>query len=215
MATADFLFDCLESIREISPQADKFEQTICPLCKNENCVRAGKGDRFAKRVATQPDRFFNPTLADPKSSRYAGLADFEDNLAQEMILAVANRRGDWVVPEIQSLDGRVNDHTPQDLVETAVQNLPVDEPEPVNLPPRGTKVPLPTPAQKVHRPVAGNTSAPSGGIMIGGAPAPPKQVVDPWAPPPESQGVMTKPGARIQFGADGSVTVLSTEPKKP
>jgi len=101
----DFLNDCISDLGvKNDPRA--FMETFCARCRNRECVNAKwAGDKFAARVATQPDRLFRPNVADPANPKYARLADFVDNLREAMRLEIADRRKDWEIPEIPILDG--------------------------------------------------------------------------------------------------------------
>ena len=140
---ADFFEDCL---RDLSSKVGKtipakeFSQVFCHRCRNAQCSLAGwAGDLFGKRVQTQADRLLNPVQANPKLPKYAQITgtDFEDMLDHAMQLEIADQRGDWVIPEIDVSDGRLETASRETThaVDNAIRNLAQaqGQPEP-NLP---------------------------------------------------------------------------------
>lgn len=122
---ADFLRECLAdpALRAMAQTDNEatFREMVCLRCRQPGCDLAGwAGDRFARRVSEQPDRMFQAEQRDPSLPRYAHLVDFKDMLHRAMQLEVADRRGDWEVPEIPIVDGRVDKASP--ATSTAVDN---------------------------------------------------------------------------------------------
>ena len=207
----DFLEECMSSVG-VKDTAG-FIAGCCDHCRNPQCGRAKwAGDKFGQRVSTQVDRLFHSEQADPKSSRYEHLQDFKDMFKEAMQLEIADRRGDWNIPEIPDFS-KPKQAQPKHMI---WQKEPAPEPEPIEI--------LPPPALLVHREPEGepativehpkaiqikptgmvNTSVPVGGIMLGGPPnmgnseRKPGWVADPWAAPPPNNFV--KPGATIKMG---------------
>lgn len=113
----DLLSGCMADLQTNDHAA--FTETFCVRCRQPACERAQwSGDKFAARVSTQTDRLLRPERADPTSSRYQGIGDFQDMLTEALRLEVADRRGDWNVPEIPVTDGRAE--TAPKLVTTTV-----------------------------------------------------------------------------------------------
>lgn len=185
-ANRDLIGECNE--QGASPQ--EFQEMFCQRCKNPECYRAAWGDSlFSQRVATQADRLLhNPRFADPNDSKYDNIRalHFKDMIEQAMRLEIADRRGDWQVPEINITDGR-QQVAPLDttrVVDDAVRRLataqgkkppaladplldspdvPVSQGEPL-------PTPLPPAAQSPPRPMTPiNTPVSAGGIMVGSA----------------------------------------------
>ena len=207
----NYLSECLEDFTSLKLSQSEFRAQVCPRCRNGKCdFSPWKDDIFAQRVREQPERFFNPQQADPSSSRYDHLQDFESLLRRAMQLEIADRKGDWDIPNIEVLDGKVAllpasapDKATEEMVEEAVRSIP-EEPE---IP----KVPV-VPVMRVKKapekmPERGNVPFKDEGIMIG-APAPSKAksvVDDPWATPVKDDTKRVKPGARIRFGLTGEI----------
>ena len=125
---ADLLEECISDLS--GPGGDRdyraFQDTFCLRCRNANCIHAKwSEDKFGARVATQPDRFFNPKIVDGQKPKYADLTDFVDKLQEAMRLEIANRKGDWEVPEVPIVDGKVEsgDVSITDNVDDAVRQL--------------------------------------------------------------------------------------------
>lgn len=220
---SDFLDGCNEQGMKVTD----FEHMFCDFCRNPECDRAKWADSlFTQRIMTQENRLLNPQQADPTLSKYEPLqrAVFKDMLEQAVRLEIANRRGDWVVPEIgATLDVT---ETPEQIIERAVRQAVKFQPKEEGdlskeeMTPEGTPTqaddPIPpqvtgTPviisaAPKVFIPRAHNTSVPTGGIMLGGAsaPAPPAQEADPWAAPPESAGKKIPVGGSVRMGTSAT-----------
>lgn len=200
----NLLQDCMAStgVRS-SPQ--EFMEVFCKRCRNADCDNAQWAtDRFSRRVSTQVDRLFNPLQVDPSLPKYAQVAqaDFKDMLHEAMRLEIADRRGDWTLPDdvpSPNITAPVSKKpSTEEVVEEAVQahvTAPqkVSEPAPQH------------PKQRVTPPKMANTVVPAEGIMLDGSPPPsqaPKKVVeDPWAAPPPGPRKV-KPGATIRLGGD-------------
>jgi len=119
----DFLAEC--NAQGVSPK--EFRQTFCTRCRNPECQLAEWGTSLMdKRVVLQEQRLLHPQQADPRLPKYAHIqaADFQDMMREALRLEIADRRGDWEVPEIDT-DGRVevaSTETTQ-AVDNAVRNL--------------------------------------------------------------------------------------------
>jgi hypothetical protein len=177
-----------------------------------------------QRVAEQAERLLNPTQADPSLSKYAHLGDFENMVKQAIQMEIADRRGDWEVPEIPVTDGQV-EVRPADHLDAAVkamrtptsyggtveakpdivaEGLPDPETplivnEPLPPKPQGPIVTREQPKPKTFVPPTVTNAPTQQGAMIGGGPppkaAPAADPVDPWAPPE------TPPAKKVQVGA--------------
>lgn len=128
MGIGDLLEDCISDLLAPGQNRDykAFQDTFCLRCRNSNCRHARwVDDRFSARVATQPDRFFNPTIIAGNSPKYADLKDFGDNLREAMRLEIADKRGDWEVPDVPIVDGKVENTSlsTTDVVDDAVRQL--------------------------------------------------------------------------------------------
>lgn len=199
-----------------------FRETFCQRCRQPNCDLAQwSGDLFTQRTSTQADRLLRPTQADPTSSRYEGLKDFQDMLQQAMTLEIADRRGDWNVPSVpdfskpqQQLPKHMVYAMPQDKslvvvddgqtdpVEELVAEVVTERPARPALPQGEPATVVPTVKAASVPTHAGNTPMPLGGIVLGGpaptAPVAPKH--DPWAAPTTPAGNVVKRGATIKMG---------------
>lgn len=137
----DFFRECNSGDLKIDPKT--FTETWCVRCHRPDCDLAelARLDPMAERNATWRKRFFGAQQADLSVPKYAQVAqlDFPDLLRKAMKLEVSERRGDWTVPEIPVLDGRI-ERAPKDTtshVDAAVRSLAsrgvsliLDEPEP-------------------------------------------------------------------------------------
>lgn len=210
----DLLEGCISSVDVERKDYQAFMETFCVRCRNIECKHAlGHKDKFSVRVSHQWDRMFQVERADPTSSRYEHLQDFPSLLRQAMQQEIVDKRGDWTVPEIPILDGRVQSSSPQttQAIDEATQSLAGDRGRKITLPEPEPDKPEPDPPKSPTHymgstpaavPKPGNTPKPKSGIMVGGAPVPEKtRDPDPWAPP-KSVGRVVKPGATIQFGSD-------------
>ena len=218
----DFLEECLTDLAGPNNKDYRaFQETFCTRCRNPQCKHAKwAADQFGARVSTQVDRFFKPLLGDVKEPKYAMLVDFQDRLRQAMQLEIANKRGDWEVPEIPILDGRpeLAGTKTTSAVDEAIRQLagakgntapslpsPDDE-APIETPgpPQAREVLRPPVPQKTAPPAVpskGNTPVPEGGILLGGpSRKPPAPAVDPWAVPAHRDAPVVSPGATIRFG---------------
>lgn len=196
----DFLRDCNSG--ELKIDNKTFTDTWCAKCRRPDCDLAvlAKIDPMAQRNATWREKFFGAVEADLSIPKFAQIArtDFPNMLQKAMKLEISARRGDWSVPEIPVLDGRVQaatrDTTAQ--VEAAARQLsgkgsvlalddvqdpeepdgalPIyDNPEdvePEDVEPEAPPAPAPRKAQP-PQPSGRNTLDP-GEVMIGGGPAP-------------------------------------------
>jgi len=235
---ADFLRDCNSG--QLKIDAKTFQETWCTRCHRPECDLAeyAKQDPMAVRNATWRERFFGMPQADITLPKYAQIAQapFQDLLAKAMRLEISERRGDWSVPEIPILDGRI-EVSPADTVDTAVQRLThkvfLDDPTPEPEEPEGDdddpledddeeeedlpEEPAPPPsvvprAPPPPMPKTRNTPDPGEIIIRGGAQptqrTSPAVERDPWAPPTKPTVTVVKTGAKIQFGADGKGKVV-------
>lgn len=203
----------------IHGEVQDFQGIFCRRCRHPECTHAKwSSDKFTQRVRTQEERLFNPFQVDPKLPQYAHISqtDFKDLLQEAMRLEIADRRGDWVIPEIPIVDGKPQTSLPGsvDAALKALRKSPVaedavppdDEDEETPAVPNVAPAIVPPRPYPETIPVVRNTPAPRGGVMIGGGnppppPPSPKLVVDPWAiPPPGPRKVA--PGAVIFMDAD-------------
>jgi len=212
----DFLQECMSEDRGLD--AKSFQEIFCAHCRNSNCTLARWGmDKFAQRVSTQENRLLKPQQLDP--SLYPNLPpNFLDMLQTALRLEIADKRGDWEIPEILILDGHpeMAAQTITDAVDDAARvlakskgtELSLPEPQsedvvPVSPPQKDTPTP-PQPLPQESFPKTSNTSWPSEGIIVGGGRAPASRTspvtVDPWEPPAK-QAPKVEPGARIRLGS--------------
>lgn len=124
----DLIEECISDLAAPGQDRDykAFQDTFCLRCRNANCIHAKwVSDQFSARIATQPDRFFNPTFTDGRQPKYADLVDFADRFQEAMKLEIANKRGDWEVPEVPIVDGQVEQGAVSmtDTVDDAVRAL--------------------------------------------------------------------------------------------
>ena len=226
----DLIEDCISDIVNPGQKRDykAFQDTFCLRCRNANCIHAKWiKDKFGARVALQPDRLFNPTMADGKLPQYADLVDFTDKFQEAMRLDIANRRGDWEVPEVPIIDGQVEQGAPSttDVVDNAVRALAKSKGQKEPKLPDPTQASMDTfleetkglmadedsrcdeqPPQEsapvVSAPEApyplGNTPVPQTGVMVGGGSPPPVPQEDDWTPKPKERKIV--PGATIKMG---------------
>jgi len=206
---SDFLRVCMSDLHETDSTA--FMGTFCQRCRNQDCTHAQwSQDKFGSRVATQMDRLFNPNRADPRSSRYSMLVDFGSMLEQAIRLEVADRRGDWEVPDpltIQNMAAQPKPVllTPQMTVQETDDPVVEDElvlPDLETSPMEAPCVQAPVSTKKAPPPVprATNTPMQGGGVLLGAASVPTTPPVDPWAGPEKVKPRVVPVGAKIQFG---------------
>lgn len=129
MRKTDLFNECYD--RQGSPE--EFKKLFCNRCRQPRCVLAGwADDQFGSRVSTQMDRLFNTNVADPNDPRFARLqeADFPNLLNQAIRLNIADKRGDWSLPEspevkvvLSPIEGEPAGDESQELLEQAVKNL--------------------------------------------------------------------------------------------
>lgn len=214
---ADFLRECNTGDLKIDPKT--FQETWCARCRRPECDLAvyAKIDPMAQRNATWRQRFFGAPQADLTIPKFAQIAqlDFPNLLQKAMKLEISERRGDWSVPEIPVLDGRIVP-APLDTtshVDAAVRKLSrrgdpfaldkpeepesdelesgepeFEEPEPPEPEPEIVPpkvLPPRPPAGVVQQPARRNTPDP-GEVMIGGGPAPTPTPTHRGAPSAES-----------------------------
>lgn len=189
---ADHLHDCMTDIKETDSAA--FQETFCKRCRNPDCCHAmWSRDKFGTRVATQMDRLFKPSQADPRSSRYSMLVDFADMMETALRLEEADRRGDWEIPGSITLPSVGMGTTPQPVPEIQ-DDLVLPEPDLAAL--EGT------PVEAAQKPVpvvpkTGNTPVQGGGVLLGAAPP----TSDPWAGPVAGKSKVVPVGAKVTFGS--------------
>ena len=201
----DLLSGCMSDLQTTDSTA--FMSAFCQVCRNPECKHAKwAGDRFASRVSSQADRLLRPEQADPNSSRYQGIQDFQDLMTQAIQLEIADKRGDWNVPSIPILRGNVPSPVERPKLEIP-NNFIMDDgdffedPEPVvDKGPQGQPATI-APAPKVGAAEVkmGNTPVPTNGMMIGDDPPPRTIQHDPWAAPVVTAQII-KPGATIKMG---------------
>lgn len=227
MRKRDLFDEC--STQGVPPK--EFKAQFCRRCKNPECVHAEWGDSaFSARIATQAERFFNPTLVDPNLSKYQPvISGWKNMLKRAVQLEVANLRGDWVVPEIPVSDGQIevsspamvddairamarmsgrNGPLPEEPAIKEVQEPAVEEAPKADL--SSDQKTDPSTAQKGKKafvPRATNTQGPKSGVMVGGGPPPPptapKPARDPWAPPEKPAALKVNVGGVVKLGSKG------------
>jgi len=90
--------------QDVPEHPAEFQKQFCVYCRNPYCGHAHWAvDKFSARVATQPDRFFNPTQLDPKNPRFAHLKDFME-MTKEVLQTHMAKQDDWGV-EVPITDG--------------------------------------------------------------------------------------------------------------
>ncbi len=200
----DFLRDCNSG--ELKIDNKTFTDTWCAKCRRPDCDLAAlaKIDPMAQRNATWREKFFGATEADLSIPKFAQIArtDFPNLLQKAMKLEISARRGDWSVPEIPVLDGRIQaatkDTTAQ--VEAAARRLagkgvppllalddvqdPEEPDEALPEPPEDDEdeppeddepeapPPAPVPRKAPPPQPSGRNTLDPGEVMIGGGPAP-------------------------------------------
>jgi hypothetical protein len=133
----DFLEGCISDIGKDKGSYQDFQETFCQRCRNAECVHAQwVKDKFSDRVQTQPDRMFHPHQADPKSPKYAHLVEFTSMMREAIQLEIADRKGDWEVPEVPILDGRqeTTKLRTTSSVDEAIQRLAQSKGQSIDLP---------------------------------------------------------------------------------
>jgi hypothetical protein len=111
----DFINECMSDLK--TSDMAGFTAVFCDRCRQPGCERAKwAGDKFGRRVANQVDRLFHSEQADPTSSRYAHLTDFQDMMESAMRLELADRRGDWTIPEIPDFRSKPKDQLPKHMI---------------------------------------------------------------------------------------------------
>lgn len=135
----DLTGECLEDVRKTLGEkvTDKdLRRFVCWACRNTECDHAKNADiPWTERMKTQMEKMFGSlrVTASPDDPRWEHLQDIEfPNLLREAIrLEVADRKGDWSVPEFEDgldmLSGRlpVDEVTEENsqVVEDAVKAL--------------------------------------------------------------------------------------------
>jgi hypothetical protein len=124
---SDLLEECLADLGQQEKNYQAFQETFCQHCRNPQCVHAKWAqDKFGARVSKQVERVFNPVRIDPKSvPKYAILPDFVSMVQEAMRLEIADRRGDWEIPDVPIVDGRPQVAQPSvtSAVDDAVRRL--------------------------------------------------------------------------------------------
>ena len=198
---ADLLREC--NTGDLKLDHKTFQETWCVRCHRPECALAvlAKTDPMAHRNATWRERFFGTPEADLSVPKFAQIAqiDFPNLLQKAMKLEISERRGDWSVPEIPVLDGKiiVAPSSTTNHVDEAVQKLSrrggsflLDEPEPepepepdeeelgpeeeeLELEPEVPKpvTPRPLPVKAPGPMPTGRNTPDPGEVMIGGGPA--------------------------------------------
>jgi hypothetical protein len=132
-----FLEDCISDLGRDKGSYQDFQETFCKRCRNIQCTHAQwSKDKFGDRVIKQPDRMFHPHQADPKAPKYAHLADFASMMQEAIKLEIADRKGDWSVPEVPILDGRqeTSKLVVTNSVDEAIQKLAQAKGQEIKLP---------------------------------------------------------------------------------
>jgi len=122
----DLFNECFDE--RLPPAA--FKQVFCGHCRNPTCSLAGwAADQFGARNAIQEERLYNPNVAHPDDPRYGRLKeqDFPSLFHKAVRLEIADRRGDWSLPEsnvvLAPIDPEPASSESQDLVKEAVLSL--------------------------------------------------------------------------------------------
>lgn len=125
----DLFSECFDE--RLAPAA--FKQVFCARCRNPTCSQAGwAADQFGARNALQEERLYSPNIAHPDDPRYANLKaqDFPSLFHKAVRLEVADRKGDWSLPEanvvLAPIDPEPASSESQDLVKEAVLSLKRD-----------------------------------------------------------------------------------------
>jgi hypothetical protein len=81
----------------------EFQKTICRICRNPECIRAGNSETpWHARMEQQPEYLINnPVFSDLSLPKHQELAKqvFDDLTQKAMRLEVARIRQDWEIPE--------------------------------------------------------------------------------------------------------------------
>lgn len=89
----------------------QFMQTFCYRCRNNECVNASWGGSiWQTRMSIQQDKLLNnPHFADPANPKYDHIRerDFPSLLEKAIQLEIADKRGDWEIPEVAVTDNKV------------------------------------------------------------------------------------------------------------
>jgi len=189
--------------RDVPNHPQEFQAAFCLYCRNPYCEHAKwAADKFSERIATQPDRFFNPIQGDPNDPQFKTLMDFQE-MSKEALRVYMAKQNDWDPPEIEITDGK--EETPTKDITNDVddaakalaksKNKELEIPEPTDKPAEETFEALEVPEDVKPEEIAaaveaapeappevkvpqaapkrlGNTENPKSGIMIGGADKP-------------------------------------------
>ena len=133
----DLLEGCISDIGKDKGSYQDFQETFCKRCRNSDCIHAKwVEDKFSARVQTQPDRMFHPNQADPKAPKYAHLVEFASMMKEAIQLEIADRKGNWEIPEIPILDGQqeTTKFRTTSSVDDAIQKLAQSKGQVIELP---------------------------------------------------------------------------------
>jgi len=188
-------------------------------------------------MATQADRLlYNPLFADPNDPKFEEIKQqhFANLLERAMQIEVADRKGDWEIPEMLVNEDRtkLSDPTATQEVDFAAQRLaeakgkaPPQPPEPTapqitaepaqfqaeSAPPPQRPSPTLTLPERPPEPAQQtliNTPMPKEGIMVGGT-APPRMDVVPQGPAHPAQDPWEIPATPEQVVSAGGVVMLA------
>jgi len=106
--------------RDVPNHPEEFQNAFCVYCRNPYCEHAKWAvDKFSARVATQPDRFFNPIQGNPNDPQFKTLVDFQE-MSREALRVYMAKQNDWDPPEIEITDGK--NETPTKDITNAVDD---------------------------------------------------------------------------------------------
>lgn len=104
-------------------KVDDLRHRFCVICRQPKCGHAKFGDsEWLQRMLTQEERLLNnPRKAPPNDPLWEMVSkmNFEDMMRQAIRMEIADRRGDWQVPDLSSdtLPSLVTSQTPPQPVQ--------------------------------------------------------------------------------------------------
>jgi len=107
----------------------QFMQTFCQRCRNTECVNASWGTSvWQNRMRNQKEILLdNPQFADLRDPKFQRIHtnDFPSLLEKAVQLEIADRRGDWEIPEVAITDNKLEraQGSTTDAVDEAVKAL--------------------------------------------------------------------------------------------
>ena len=229
--------DLLQGCNEHNVPVGEFISLFCCRCRNPECTRAGySGSLWIDRISTQVERLLsNPQFADLTHPKYAQLRaiDFPDMARQALRIEVANKRGDWVVPDIEPEEAMAElikmsaqtDAPPKPKLSIEVEDtlsdelddpLPDEDYEEEDVTPQPEAPPVQrAPNPEGVLPQRANTPFPAGGVMLDGPVGKKPIVVDPWAVPAPPPANIVPIGAKIRMGLAAADAAVPSPKDKP